>query len=225
MSIDSLTCVLAHSRSRGHDRLVLLAIAAHDGPGGSWPSVARLADKANCGETRVRKALTTLAELGEVRVVRNGGGNENTRPDRRPNKYILTLTCPADCDGSTQHRRRAAQPVAMEARGGAVRTPRTGHETEAHDIVEQAWCPHAHRSAQTPAQVRSVVVNALRNGCDAQAVRRAVASLAEAGKTIAGWSLTQAMNPGATTSSRRRIDPDRPGYGNLSREEMYYEDL
>jgi len=225
MSIDSLTRVLAHSRSRGHDRLVLLAIAAHDGPGGSWPSIASLAAKANCGETRVRKALTTLTELGEVRVLRNGGGNEHTRADRRPNRYILTLTCPADCDGTTQHRSRESEPVAVAERGGAVRTPRTGGESDADRIVEQTWRPHAHRSAQTPAQVRSVVVNALRNGCDAHAVTAAVAALAEAGKTIAGWSLTQAMNPGATTSPGRRIDPDRPGYGNLSREEMYYEDL
>ena len=202
-----MASVLAHSASSGNDRLVLLAIASHDGPGGSWPSIATLAAKANCSETRVRTALRNLARLGELQVSRNQGGDDRTRPDRRPNRYTVTVSCPATCDGTDQHRTRTTTtPVAPAS---PRRQGPDEHEEVAAAIVAESWEPYRSLSAQNPAGVRAVVVYALRNGCNPAAVGKALASLARQGRTVAGWSLTAEMNgTGSGGGSPRRVTPN-----------------
>jgi biotin operon repressor len=106
MSIESIAICLHHSKAAKTEKLVLLGIANHDGDGGAWPSVATLARYANCSERHVQRAIQSLAELGEIRVVDQAGGNEETRRDRRPNLYKVLVRCPVDCDGTSQHRTR-----------------------------------------------------------------------------------------------------------------------
>lgn len=210
MSVTTMASVLAHSASSGNDRLVLLAIASHDGPGGSWPSIATLAAKANCSETRVRTALRTLTRMGELQVSRNQGGDDRTRPDRRPNRYTVTVPCPGTCDGSDQHRTRTTAPPTAPA--VARRHGPDEHEEVAAAMVAASWEPHRSLSAQNPAAVRSVVVYALRNGCNPDTVAKALASLARQGRTVAGWSLTAEMNgtgSGGGASRRTTPNPDR----------------
>ena len=217
MSVTTMASVLAHSQSGGNDRLVLLAIASHDGPGGAWPSISTLAAKANCSETRVRTALRNLTRMGELQVSRNQGGDEHTRSDRRPNRYAVTVPCPATCDGTDQHRTRTStSPTAPAAADSAPAARRRGpdeHEDTAAAIVAASWEPYSSLSAQNPAAVRSVVVYALRNGCNPDAVVKALAALARQGRTVAGWSLTAEMNPAAARAGKRRvINPDRVTY-------------
>lgn len=75
MSLPASTWVWEHSRSKGLDRLVLLAIADHaDSAGGrAWPSLARLA--ARCGMSRrsVMRSIDRLVAEGDLERIQGGG--------------------------------------------------------------------------------------------------------------------------------------------------------
>jgi hypothetical protein len=116
MSVEAMAAVLHHSAAKGTDKLVLLGIANHDGDGGAWPSIETLGRYGSCSRTRVKTAIGRLVELGEIAVDRQAGGHQDTRPDRRPNRYRVLLTCPPDCDGTTAHR----------TNGGHTGDPRDG---------------------------------------------------------------------------------------------------
>lgn len=117
MSVEAIAAVLHHSAATGTAKLVLIGIANHDGDGGSWPSLATLAKYANVDPRNVRAAITRLVELGEVEVDQQGGGTHRTADHLRPNLYRVLVRCPADCDGTTQHRPRQG---GMPASGGDV---------------------------------------------------------------------------------------------------------
>lgn len=127
-----MTVALHHSRATGLARLVLIGIANHDGDGGAWPTVATLAKYAgNVSERTVRRAIGELAELGEIVVHLNQGGDRNVRPDRRPNLYEVVLACPPECDGTRRHGVRQASPdgrTHVSARQVNGRTPVTERE-------------------------------------------------------------------------------------------------
>lgn len=106
MSVESLAIALHHSHAKGAAKLVLIGIANHDGDGGAWPSVATLAKYARVTERNVQKAIKELEGLGEIRRLISEGGLHSTASHLRPNLYKFLLTCPPDCDRSTNHRRR-----------------------------------------------------------------------------------------------------------------------
>lgn len=87
MSIQQVAAVLEHSRSHGGARLVLIAIANHDGDGGSWPTIETIGREANLTENSVHAAISKLQEIGELKVHRNAGGTRDCAADRRPNRY------------------------------------------------------------------------------------------------------------------------------------------
>lgn len=129
-------------------RLVLLGIANHDGDGGAWPTLETLAVYAGGVDTRtVRRAIHQLVELGEIAVEINGGGNEHTRADRRPNRYTILLGCPPVCDRTSRHRtndggaKMSARPVDNSGHGGTGVSAREGHGgtsvTERGDIRDR----------------------------------------------------------------------------------------
>lgn len=99
-----MTLALNHSKSEGVAKLVLIGIANHDGTGGSWPSVATLAKYAAVTSRTVQKHINTLIELGEIERVMNDGGTHHTPNHMRPNLYKILLRCPANCDGTVNHR-------------------------------------------------------------------------------------------------------------------------
>lgn len=125
MSVEHMAIVINHSRLSGAQRTVLMILANHHGENGAWPSIQTLARGANCSERTVQRAIAAAVEAGELEVRVQDGGTHHTRADRRPNRYFLTLACPADCDGSPNHRRRHAHNVAETAppRGDAPVTP------------------------------------------------------------------------------------------------------
>ena len=105
MSIEALSMVLNHSKASGSQKVVLLGIANHLGPDareGAWPSQRRLADYSNMTERGVQKCIDKLVALGELKVEVAGG---HSRDKYRPNRYWITIECPADCDRSMSHRR------------------------------------------------------------------------------------------------------------------------
>jgi len=68
MSIEVMSAVWRHSQSTGRARLVLLAIADHQGEIGAWPSIATLAKMVNASERSVQRDIQELIELDELIV-------------------------------------------------------------------------------------------------------------------------------------------------------------
>jgi hypothetical protein len=79
MSIDVMTRVWQHSRHKGTELLLLLAIADNANHAGvAWPSIAHLAAKTRLSERAVVDILHRLEATGELRVNRNvGRGKSN----------------------------------------------------------------------------------------------------------------------------------------------------
>lgn len=123
MSVESMSLVLNHSRAEGTDKLVLLGIANHDGDGGSWPSIATLARYANKGERAVIRSLRRLETMGELMTHRNAGGTHRTRPDRRPNRYEITISTGGVHGVSSATGRDPSRGVVQRAHGVSSTTP------------------------------------------------------------------------------------------------------
>lgn len=130
MSVEAMAAVLHHSRSKGTDKLVLLGIANHYGDGGAWPTVGTLARYANATERTVQRSLSNLVKLGELGIVRQGGGTQWMKDGERPNRYDVLVTCPQMCDGSTQHRMRS-YPQAPQLQLVAPDMPQSDRVTSA----------------------------------------------------------------------------------------------
>lgn len=66
MSIEVSNAVWRTSQSVGRARLVLLAIADHQGEIGAWPSIETLAKMVNASERSVQRDIAELVQLGEL---------------------------------------------------------------------------------------------------------------------------------------------------------------
>jgi hypothetical protein len=77
--------VWAHSRQKGGELLIMLALAdfAND-EGECWPSIPVLAQKARLTERQVQKLIPKLQEAGELLVERSNGGRN------RRNRFFVT---------------------------------------------------------------------------------------------------------------------------------------
>lgn len=99
MSIQAVSWVLDHSRSRGIDRLVMISLANHastprkednrtgddeDGGAECFPSMRTIASEAGVSLGAVSKSIGSVVKLGEVEVRAAGG-------PRRSARYRLTL--------------------------------------------------------------------------------------------------------------------------------------
>jgi hypothetical protein len=74
---------------------VLLAVLAHDGPGGAWPKVARLVKLSGCSESAVHRALRLLVRFGVLvscRRHRPNGADTTTAYWLAP-KWAAQLGC------------------------------------------------------------------------------------------------------------------------------------
>jgi hypothetical protein len=88
MSIEVMNAVWQHSRADGRARLVLLAIADHQGEIGAWPSIARLAKMVNSSERSVQRDISYLQSIGELKVELQ---NAPTNNQYKSNLYWVTL--------------------------------------------------------------------------------------------------------------------------------------
>ena len=111
MSIEAMVGALNHSKAQGAAHIVLLNIANHQGEQGAWPSIPTLARLAKVSDRRVQQILNELVAMGELRVDPRAAGYGSIKT----NRYWVTLTCPATCDGSFAHRE-----VKSVSRGGEV---------------------------------------------------------------------------------------------------------
>lgn len=88
MSIEVMNAVWKSSKSTGRTKLVLLAIADHQGEQGAWPSLGTLAKMAGASERSVQRDIEELERLGELRVTRYGSP---TKGRNKTNLYFVTL--------------------------------------------------------------------------------------------------------------------------------------
>ncbi len=63
-----MNAVWRESKSDGRARLVLLAIADHQGEIGAWPSIRRIAQMVNSSERSVQRDIQYLQKIGELRI-------------------------------------------------------------------------------------------------------------------------------------------------------------
>lgn len=101
MSAEAVTVVLHHSKSQGSAKLVLWGIANHHSDSGAWPAISTLAKYANIKERRVQQIIRELVDLGEISVDEQGGFGSG---QYKTNRYHILIQCPADCDGSLNHK-------------------------------------------------------------------------------------------------------------------------
>jgi hypothetical protein len=88
MSIEIMNAVWKHSKSDGRARLVLLAIADHQGEIGAWPSLATLSKMVNASERSVQRDITYLQDIGELEVHYQ---QAPTRNHYKSNLYFIKL--------------------------------------------------------------------------------------------------------------------------------------
>ena len=101
MSAEAVTVVLHHSKTEGTTKLVLWGIANHHSDSGAWPSIATLAKYAQVSERRVQQIIRDLARIGEITIEEQGGLGQH---QYKTNRYHILIQCPADCDGSLNHK-------------------------------------------------------------------------------------------------------------------------
>lgn len=101
MSAEAVTVVLHHSKAQGTAKLILWGIANHHSDHGSWPAIATLAKYANIKERRAQQIIRELVALGEIAIEEQGGLSQR---QYKTNRYFILIQCPADCDGSLQHK-------------------------------------------------------------------------------------------------------------------------
>jgi hypothetical protein len=95
MSIEIMNAVWRHSTASGRQRLVLLAIADHQGEIGAWPSLKTLAKMVNASERTIQRDIQELQKMGELQVEVQ---NAPTKSQYKSNLYWVTVS---DCsDGS-----------------------------------------------------------------------------------------------------------------------------
>jgi hypothetical protein len=101
LSAEATTAVLHHSKAEGTAKLVLWGIANHHSDAGAWPSIATLAKYAKVSERRVQQIIRDLEKLGEIVIEEQGGFGTS---QYKTNRYHILIQCPADCDGSLNHK-------------------------------------------------------------------------------------------------------------------------
>jgi hypothetical protein len=143
MSVESMAVVLHHSPAKGTDKVILLGIANHDGDGGAWPAVATLAKYANIDTRGVQKVLARLEESGQITRYVQEGGTLAMRNGQRPNRYVINVVCPVDCDRTTSHRTpvRTDTPVSADTPTPVLQDTPTPVRADTQTILEPSGEP------------------------------------------------------------------------------------
>jgi hypothetical protein len=119
MSIQISNAVWQHSKSTGRARLVLLAIADHQGEIGAWPSMKTIAKMVNASERSVQRDIQILQELGELRVEIQ---NAPMRQQYKSNLYWVTLPGVTELSSGVTETQSGVTEMASGVTAGGVRT-------------------------------------------------------------------------------------------------------
>jgi len=119
MSIQVSNAVWQHSQATGRARLVLLAIADHQGEIGAWPSMKTIAKMVNASERSVQRDIQTLQELGELSVEVQ---NAPTKQQYKSNLYWVTLPGVTELTAGVTESQSGVTESASGVTAGGVRT-------------------------------------------------------------------------------------------------------
>lgn len=100
MSHGATGLVWHHSKAKGVDLLVLMAIANYISDDGAFPKVETLARDARTSSRQTHRSLKVLKELQEIDWVKKAGKGSGVY---KSNLYFIKLTCPTDCSGDWNH--------------------------------------------------------------------------------------------------------------------------
>lgn len=100
MSHGASGLVWHHSKAKGIDLLVLMAIANYISDDGAFPKVETIAKDARTSSRQAHRSLNTLRDLGEIEWVQKAGKGSGVY---KSNLYFIKLTCPPECSGDWNH--------------------------------------------------------------------------------------------------------------------------
>jgi len=122
MGIQVMNAVWRNSKATGRQKLVLLAIADHQGELGAWPSIKTLSTMTNASERSVQRDIQQLVELGELLVESRSAP---TQGQYKANRYWVTLKdSPEVTESQSEVTERASEvtKTAPEVTAGGVLT-------------------------------------------------------------------------------------------------------
>jgi hypothetical protein len=119
MSIEIMNAVWRHSKADGRARLVLLAIADHQGEIGAWPSLATLAKMVNASERSVQRDIDYLQQIGELEVHYQ---QAPTRTHYKSNLYFVKLTGVTELPTGVTNTDRGVTNTATGVTAGVVQS-------------------------------------------------------------------------------------------------------
>lgn len=148
MSIEIMNAVWRHSRADGRARLVMLAIADHQGELGAWPSLATLAKMVNASERSVQRDIDYLQNIGELEVHYQ---QAPTRNHYKSNLYFVRLPGVTEQElGVTNTDSGVTNTQSGVTAGGVQSLNRTITEplTETHerDLFDEFWKEYPKKS-------------------------------------------------------------------------------
>ena len=148
MSIEIMNAVWRHSKADGRARLVLLAIADHQGEIGAWPSLATLAKMVNASERSVQRDIDYLQNIGELEVHYQ---QAPTRNHYKSNLYFVKLAGVTDYEsGVTNTDLGVTNTQGGVTAGGVQSLNRTITEplTETHEreLFDEFWKEYPKKS-------------------------------------------------------------------------------
>jgi hypothetical protein len=148
MSIEIMNAVWRHSRADGRARLVLLAIADHQGEMGAWPSLATLAKMVNASERSVQRDIDYLQQIGELEVHYQ---QAPTRNHDKSNLYFVKLTGVTDyetgvtnTDSGVTNTQGGVTAAVVQSLNRTITEPLT--ETHERELFDEFWKEYPKKS-------------------------------------------------------------------------------
>lgn len=137
-----MNAVWKHSISDGRARLVLLAIADHQGEMGAWPSIAKLAQMVNASPRSVKRDIQYLQEIKELKVELQ---NAPTGGQYKTNRYWVTLPGVTDVtplsaqSGVTNAHSGVTKSASGVTAGGTQTLNRTLNKKHIQEMFDEFW--------------------------------------------------------------------------------------
>jgi hypothetical protein len=148
MSIQVMQAVWQHSKADGRARLVLLAIADHQGEIGAWPSISTLARMVNASERSVQRDIDYLQNIGELEVHYQ---QAPTRNHYKSNLYFVKLTGVTDyetrvtnTDSGVTNTQGGVTAVGVQSLNRTITEPLT--ETHERELFDEFWKEYPKKS-------------------------------------------------------------------------------
>lgn len=148
MSIEVMNAVWKHSKADGRARLVLLAIADHQGEMGAWPSLATLAKMVNSSERSVQRDIDYLQQIGELEVHYQ---QAPVRSHYKSNLYFVQLPGVTEMQTGVTNTETGVTNTQGGVTAGGVQSlnrtiTETLTETPERDLFEEFWKEYPKKS-------------------------------------------------------------------------------